>query len=306
MSPAPRLVCLGQFTVDDIYLPDGTYVPNSTGGDALYAALGAQVWEPNVEIVAPVGHDLPESTLHTLESADLNVEGLAQREGVLTIHNEVYYDIEGRRRWELLTPVADFSILSPRPEDIPTHYLEAEVFLISAMALEAQELLVPWLRQHTNGLVALDTQEDYVAGNELRLRDLISSVDLFLPSAAEAAQLVGHQDWVTAAQEFSNTGPKVVVIKLGAEGTLVYDREMDASFRQPATPIEIVDETGAGDAFCGGFLAGYLQEGADVKRAARAGAISASYAIASFGVDALLAADEQEAQMRLEQTEIGT
>lgn len=295
---APRLVCLGQFTVDDVYLPDGSVTPECTGGDALYASLAARLWMPAVQMVAPVGYDLPEQTLATLHRTGLATDGLVSRQ-VETIRNCVYYDANGGRRWEVFSSDEAFDILSPRPEDLPKQYRQAQAFLISAMSLPAQEELVSWLRENTTALIALDTKEDYIAGNEERLWALIARLDIFLPSTAEVVQLVGHEDWALAAQMFSASGPHTVVIKRGADGSLVYDGRSYSWFNQPALPLEVVDATGAGDAFCGGFLAGYIKDSSDLRRAARMGAISSSYAIADFGMDGLLAADQVKARVRL-------
>ena len=81
---------------------------------------------------------------------------------------------------------------------------------------------------------------------------------------------------------------------LGKDGALVYERNSDDWFIQPAQPVQVVDTTGAGDAFCGGFMAAYLQDRNDLRQAARAGSISASFAVASFGMQALLDAQLEE------------
>ena len=285
----PRLVCLGNFTVDDVYLPDGSFVPECMGGDALYAALGARLWEQSVKFIAPLSPDLPERTYQAMRAAGFDPQELPLRQAP-TIRNRIYYDAQGGRRWEILATEEEFHILSPTPQDIPPSYLQAEAFLILAMTLRAQEALLPWLREHTRAIIALDTMEDYVSGNETRIRRLIPQVDIFMPSTSEAGKLAGHSDWLAAARQFAAMGPSLVVIKTGEEGALVYERKADSWFQQPATPVKVVDTTGAGDAFCGGFMAAYLQDPADLRRAARLASISASYAVASFGMSALLSA----------------
>lgn len=301
---SPHLVCLGNLTVDDVFLPDGSLVPSSTGGDALYAALGARLWEPFVQIVAPIGNDLPQRTEETITAAGFRLDGMPVRD-LPTLHNRVYYHADGTRRWEFLFPEENFYKLSPTPEDIPADYLKADAFLLLAMALEAQEALIPFLRRNTNAIIALDTQEDYVQGNEARILSLIQDVDIFMPSTAETFDLLGHRDWLKAAQDFAQRGPKIVVIKQGAQGSLIFDRQSGRSFFQPPAPIEVVDTTGAGDAYCGGFVAGFLRQGYNTTFAAKAGAVSASFAIASFGMDALNAAKAEDARERLEAFEAG-
>ncbi len=133
------------------------------------------------------------------------------------MHNRIFYDANGGRRWEFIHSEEAFYELSPRPEDIPASYLKADAFLLLAMALESQEALVPWLRANTTGIIALDTQEDYVVGNEDRIKRLLPQVDIFLPSAMETEQLLGHTNWTDAAHTFARLGARIVVIKLGAK-----------------------------------------------------------------------------------------
>ena len=300
----PRLVCLGNFTVDHIHLPDGRAIPDCMGGDALFAALGARLWEPAVEIVAPIGKDLPTATQEAIQNTNFRTDGLAPRDSH-TLKNHVYYDSSGGRRWEFLYTPEDFIDLSPRSKDIPNSYINAEAFLLLAMALESQEEIAAWLRKHTNALIALDTQEDYTAGNENRILQLASQVDIFLPSAKEAHQLLGHKDWERAAKDFAALGPAIVVIKLGPSGALIYAHEPPLMFIEPpASGTNVIDTTGAGDAFCGGFMAAYLQDKQELRRAARAGAISASYAISSFGMEGLLTASSAAASQRLTAMEV--
>ena len=297
-SRAPRLVCLGNLTVDDVYLPDGSFMPECMGGDALYAALGARLWESNVQLLAPLSPDLPQRTLEAMIATKFDLESLPTRDAP-TIRNRVYYHADGSRRWEFLADNKNFHSLSPLPEDIPEHYIPAEGFLISAMSLKAQELLVPWLRTNTKAVVALDTQEDYVSGNEHRLEKMFTQVHILMPSAAEVESLFGHRDWLSAAGDLGSLGPQIVVIKLGENGVLVYESKSSSWFEQPAQIEKVVDTTGAGDAFCGGFMAAYLQNPDDLHRAARAGSISASFAVASFGMQALLDAKPEDVESLL-------
>lgn len=298
----PSLVCLGNLTVDDVILPDGTSQPGCMGGDALYAALAARLWEPAVEMVTPVGKDLPPEVTAQIMQAGFSFAGLPQR-SVPTIHNQVRYDDHGGRSWTLHTPPGDFHTLSPLPQDVPPAYLAARTFLVAAMSLDAQEQLVEWLRTHTTAIIALDVQEDYIRGNEDRLDALIRQVDVFMPSEEEVRRLVGHEDWLRAAQLWAASGPRVVVIKRGAAGSLLYDARRDHAFDTPAFPTPAVDTTGAGDAYCGGFLAMLTREPGRLDRAARAGAVSASFAIAGFGMGPLLSARPAEATERLTQWE---
>ncbi len=295
----PRLVCFGNLTVDDVVLPDGTERPGCTGGDALYAALAARLFEPSAEMVAPVGTDLPNRMRSEILGAGFSLDGLTPRDRP-TLHNRVAYRADGGRTWTLYSGQADFHILSPTPENIPERYRSADAFLILAMTLEAQEGLVPALRRMGAGLIALDPQEDYILGAESRVQDLVAQVDIFMPSEEEVRRLLGHDDFFAAAKHFAALGPKIVVVKRGADGCLVYERDADRTTEVPAFPVaEVLDTTGAGDSFCGAFMASLILSPGDVLRAARAGAVAASYTVAGFGTEALARAEPGDAARRL-------
>src|SRR6185312_12942270 len=125
----------------------------------------------------------------------------------------------------------------------------------------------------------LDTHEDYVAGYRERLLALASRVNAFLPSRDELAELVGYDDPVRALGELSRLPTPAVVAKLGAEGCLVWDARAEELSRVGVSDGPVLDVTGAGDAFCGGFAAG-LASGLAPVEAARRGAVSASFAVA--------------------------
>jgi ribokinase len=122
------------------------------------------------------------------------------------------------------------------------------------------------------------------------LPGLLHGLDAFLPSEREARSFfpaAGEDIW-EIAEKFAEMGPAYVIIKLGAAGQILYDRELDIRLRIPAYPAKVHDVTGAGDAFCGGFLVGLVSTG-DAREAALYGTISASLVVEGSG--ALFALD---------------
>jgi ribokinase len=297
-SPPPKLVCLGRFTIDDVILPDGRLIPACPGGNALYASLGARLWEPATEIVAAVGYDLPQSMHDQISRAGFQLEGFRNRP-IRTMRNQITYDFTGKRIWAHFFSEQDSHNFSPAPEDIPQGYLQAQIFLVQAMTVEAQEKLISWLRNHAGGLIALDLKETMIVGNEERVRQNIAQVDIFMPSQEEAVLLANSQDWPEVARSFAALGPKLVIIKRNREGSCAYDAVNRQWLEIPAYPVSVVDATGAGDAFCGGFLATYLTKSADLKACLRAGAISSSFAITGYGTQRLASTTPKEASNRL-------
>ena len=298
----PRLVCLGNMTFDDVELPNGTEQLGCLGGDALYAALGARLVMPEVELVAPVGTDFPVAIGDRITEAGLSTQGMPVRART-TLHNRVAYAEDGSRQWTIYDDEAAFDDLSPTYDDIPVAFRAADAFLILAMTLTAQIRLVDALRANTRAIIALDMQEDYIAGNEAALKALIARTDVFLPSADEIRQLLGHENWEAALPELAALGPSIVVAKLGEQGCAVFERNSGRLTRVPALPASIVDTTGAGDSFCGAFMAEWLR-GGDPVSAAHAGTAAASFTVEDYGLDRLWHATPESFAQRLRTREV--
>jgi ribokinase len=293
------LICLGNLSLDDVVLPDGTTRLNCFGGDTIYSALGARWWSDSARFVAPVGADYPEENLTSLRRAGFETRGLPRRR-VSGVHYRVSYADNNQRTWVMLSDGGDFFELSPRVADIPADYLEARAFLVLAMDLAAQEALAPALR--ARGMLALDPQEEYIPGNEQRILDLLKDVDIFMPSQEEVFLLLGHRDHEKACRFFAGYGPRAVVVKLGQDGSLIYDARADRFHALPIYRTQTVDTTGAGDTFCGGFMAMYVRSG-DLVRAGLAGAVSASFAVQDFGLNAMFDVPASAAWQRLSELE---
>jgi ribokinase len=296
------LVCLGNLSIDDVVLPDGTTRPNCFGGDTIYGALGARWWSDAVRFVAPVGADYPNENLDCLIRSGFETRGLPRRR-VSGVHYRVTYANNHQRTWEMLSDGGDFFELSPRFADIPADYRASRAFLVLAMDLAAQEALAQALAaQPGNATLALDPQEEYIPGNEQRILNMLKQVDIFLPSQEEVFLLLGHRDFERACRLFAGYGPRAVVIKLGQEGSLVYDARTDRMDRIPIYPAETVDTTGAGDTYCGGFMSMYAHSG-DLVKSGLAGAVSASFAVQDFGLNHMFAIPAANAWQRLSELE---
>lgn len=297
MPPVPALVCVGNITIDDAVLPDGRRQDMCLGGDALYAALAARLFERDVAMLTAIGAGLPPAAATAMARAGFPPDAQPQRNAP-TIRNMVAYDDSGGRDWTLLTDPRDFDALSIYPDDVLEEHAAAAAFMVAAMSLESQARLTPWLRESTEATIYLDVQEDYIPGNEERVLRFVSSSHVFLPSEEEVRRLLHTEDWEKAARMLSATGPETVVIKRAALGSLVYESATDQMVEVPAYPADVVDSTGAGDAFCGAFAAVHQQTG-DAVRAARAGAVAAAVGISGYGTSALLAASASGAARRL-------
>ena len=132
----------------------------------------------------------------------------------------------------------------------------------------------------------LTTTFDLIAPNETTLallKDLLPSIDYFMPSLEEAAFLSGRADPADAASFFIDRGAGACIFKMGDKGS--YARTRDGQFRTPAFKVPVSDTTGCGDAYCGGFVAG-LVDGLDLEAACRLGAATAALVATGLGSDA--------------------
>ncbi len=289
------LICLGNLSIDDVVLPDQTARQNCFGGDAIYGALGARWWSDSVRFVAPLGADYPAENLAILNRSGLETRGLPRRQ-IPGVHYRVTYASSTQRTWVMLSDGADFGALSPTVADIPADYFDTRAFLVLAMDLASQEALLPAL--HRRALVALDPQEEYIPGNEKRVMAMLKDAGIFLPSQEEVFLLLGHRDYEKACRLFAGFGPRAVVVKMGQEGSLIFDAQAGRFYRIPIFETTALDTTGAGDAYSGGFMAMYVRSG-DLVEAGLAGAVSASFAVEGFGLDHMFDVSASGARQRL-------
>jgi sugar/nucleoside kinase (ribokinase family) len=291
----PRLICIGNITVDESVQPNGTR-REALGGDAIFAVLAARYAGGDAGWLAPFGNDLPETLVAELCAAGLDTAGLPDRD-LPSVRNVVTYHAAGGRTWDLVAGDDHFDQMSVYPADVPDRYLACDGLLVLAMSVRSQLALTPWLRANSAAAIYLDLEEDGVVGHEAELLDIVASCDVFLPSEVEARRLSGSDDMEVAARRFSRLGPSCVVIKRAERGCLVLENGVLTEVA--TTPVVALDPTGAGDAFCGAFAAAHLEFG-DAVAAARIAAGAARVAIGGYGVEALLAeAKRAEAERRL-------
>lgn len=297
----PRVVIVGNLTIDDVVLPDGTTRMASAGGNSLYAALGARLWQPAVGIVTRRGEDFPHDLTAALHNLGVATDGIVDIPGP-TVRNWVIYEANGERRWLYRTPRARSREVAVQPGDLPRAWLQADpspVVHVTAMPIAAAEAIVETIRQLApRALITLDTHEDYVRDYRQRLRTLAARVDVFLPSRSELTDLVGYDDPLRALIDLTSLPTPLIVIKMGAHGALLWDKANQTLHEIGVAPGPVVDVTGAGDAFCGGFAAA-LSLGCNALDAAQRAALSAACAMADFTSLRLAEVDPAEIRERL-------
>jgi sugar/nucleoside kinase (ribokinase family) len=155
-------------------------------------------------------------------------------------------------------------------------------------------------------VVACDTMNFWIHGKPAEVRETLKKVQILLINDQEARELSGEWNLVKAARAIRAMGPRALIVKKGEHGVLMFGEE--GSFAAPAMPLEVVvDPTGAGDTFAGGFL-GYLastgQEGdAALRRAVVMGSTMASFCVEAFSLDRLLTLTRPEIDARYREFE---
>ncbi len=191
---------------------------------------------------------------------------------------------------------------SPRPKDIPPDYLNARAVHICPLDYATVSRLISTFRQASVTTLTLDPSAATMTGKAFEdVGILLHGLTAFLPSEEELRALFwGRTDdlW-QMAEALGEFGCEFIVVKRGARGQMLYDSVSKKRWEIPAYPARLTDATGAGDSFCGGFLAGY-QKTYDPLRGVLYGCVSASLTIEGSGVFHALEALPGLAQARLD------
>jgi sugar/nucleoside kinase (ribokinase family) len=275
-QPVP-LYMVGHLTVDDVVLPDGTTRMRQVGGAPVFAAVGARLAGLPATVVTAVAPSLPAEVAAWLAREEIPIAGCGKTARYIT--QWVLYEESGRRTFlhhpqsaDLYEAAPDAALWPARPGPGWAH--------IAPMPASVQ---ASWVHRLTSRgfAVTLDPHEDCAAARPGEILRLLPSLHAFLPSEQEAVRLYGGTDAMAAAREFVAAGVAVCAIKLGEAGCVVATRQL--AWQIPSVAEGCVDVTGAGDAFCGGFLAA-LAQGLDPEAAARYGTAAASFVVEQFGV----------------------
>ncbi len=320
------LVLVGQLRRQYLIPPEGRPLLDSPGGNLLYAASGARVWADSANLIARVGENYPREWLNLFQKKGLNTDGIKIMAGALDLRTfMVYTDLQ---TFHQTNPVSHFVRLglpfpkellgyqapapeqdnrkqpnpdSPRIFEIPPEYFQAKAAHLAPLDLMTHSQFAPALRQGGISTVTIDPGPGYMNANYLNdVRSLLQGVTAFLPSEEEIRALFWGRttDLWEMASALASFGCEIIVIKRGARGQFVFERSSGKKWEIPAYTSHLVDPTGAGDIFCGGFLAGYA-ETLDPVRAALYGNISASFGIEGSGAFYSLEALPSLARARL-------
>jgi len=276
----PAIVCVDSIIIDDIVLPDGATHMGVLGGGVTHAAAGVAVWGERPGIVAHVGRDLPGSIRARL-ARDFDVQGVIALDAPQARAWQVF-EWDGRRTEIFRVDVLDPFLDDPPPEQIPAAYEAARGLHL----LRPADDVAGWRARFPDAAILWEpTQQFMVEGRLPQFRAALPLVDVVSPNSLEAGLVYGLDDPADLVRAMLDDGARVVALRLGADGSLLGGADQPGLIRLPAIPVaQLVDQTGAGNAYCGGFLAGWLAAGGDLLAAACCGGVSASFTIEVTGV----------------------
>jgi ribokinase len=280
---APDFVSYSGLIIDDIVLPDGRTFMNTLGGSSTHALIGMRVWSDSLGYFAAVGDDFSAEHRSQLEELGIDLRGLIVREGHATARAWQLFEPDERRIEIFRTSMDEFYQLETHFSELPAAYLRARGYHVSHGTLEAMIDLTAHLRAvNPHARIAWEPTPLQHEGSETDYRIVLPQIDCFSPDRSEALAITGHQSAPQAAATLLAWGAPIVAVRMGAHGSMVFTASGD-SFAVPAIPTAVVDTTGAGNAYVGGFLIG-LADGDDPAEAGARAAVSASFAIEQFGV----------------------
>ncbi len=298
------LVVVGSVALDTVETPRGR-ADDVLGGAALYFSLAASFFAP-VRMVGVVGADFPRGTLDELRKRDIDLAGVEEAPGKTFRWTGRYHeDVNVRDTLHLdLGVFADF-----RPK-LPEAYRDSTFVFLANIDPVLQASVLDQLRNPT--LVGCDTMNHWIAESRPALTALLERVGVLVINDEEARQLSGERNIVRAAAKILEMGPKAVLIKRGEYGVIQFAG--GAMFAVPAFPLEeVIDPTGAGDCFAGGFMGELARSGgnspAALRRAIVYGSVMGSFVVEDFGPRRLLQLTRDDVERRYQQfvslTDIG-
>lgn len=289
---------VGSIAYDAVKTPFGER-ERMLGGAATHFALAASFFD-DVRVVGPVGEDFGDEDLAMLATRETDVTDVERVAGGKTFFWRGEYGWDLNSRETLDTELNVFEHFEPKLSDASR---ASETLFLANIQPELQLRVMDEVTGAR--FVALDSMNLWIDIARDALVAVIERVDCVILNDAELRQLTGKPNLVSAAREVLGWGPSVVVAKQGEYGAALVTADQFCAL--PAYPLEtVVDPTGAGDTFAGGFV-GYLAQngvdGAGLRRAMAYGTAMASYNVEEFGTERVARLTMPEVEARVEELE---
>ena len=287
------ILVVGSVAYDTVETPSGR-AERVLGGSASFFAVAASFFSP-VNLVGVVGNDFGEEQLQAFRGRPIDLAGLERMDGK-TFHWQGRYSQDLNSRDTISTDLNVFEFFEPK---IPAAYRRSELVFLGNIDPVLQRQVLAQV-EHPR-VVACDTMNFWIKGKPQELRETLAKVHVLLINDQEARELSGEWNLVRAARAILALGPRTLVVKKGEHGVLLFGHEN--VFAAPALPLEtVVDPTGAGDTFAGGFM-GFLAGAPELndgvlRQAVVMGSTLASFCVEAFSLDRLVTLTRPEIDAR--------
>ncbi|MGA0276121.1 MAG: PfkB family carbohydrate kinase [Dehalococcoidia bacterium] len=276
-----KILVVGSVAYDAVETPAGKR-ESQLGGSASYFSTSASYFT-EVGLIGVVGQDFAPSDKEMFESHGIDTSGLIEADGkTFRWAGEYMGDIN-----EAVTLETQLNVFGDFEPELSEAHANAPYLFLANIDPTLQMNVLNSMNQRPK-MIALDTMNLWIDIARSQLLDVIGKVDTLLINEGEAKQLTEQEHLPDAAAAIISQGPDATVIKRGEYGAALFGQGF--SFAAPAYPLErVIDPTGAGDSFAGGFM-GYLASVDKVneetlRTAAIAGSTMASFAVEDFGLD---------------------
>ena len=287
------LVIVGSLAFDTIETPEERK-ERIVGGSCTYCSLAASYFT-TPKIVGVVGEDFPQETIDLFKKRKIDIQGLEFAKGK-TFHWEGLYGHDPNQRTTVKLELNVFADFKPQ---LPPTFQGAEFVFLANIHPELQEDIRVQFKNPK--WMAMDTITHWIENDRDSLLHVLKKCHLFFCNDEEIKLLTDEINLLKAGKKILEMGPAYIVIKKGEHGALMLGK--DSVFGVLAHPCEeVVDPTGAGDCFAGGFL-GYLDSmdsvnEKELRRAAVYGSVMASFAIEDFGIERFKSLTFREVEKR--------
>ena len=292
-----KIVSVGTVAFDAIETPFGK-TDKIVGGACTYISLSAAYFNDSPNLISVVGEDFPKETIDLFKKRGINTEGLQIKEGEKTFFWSGKYHQDMNTRDTIDTQL---NVLESFDPIVPNSYQDCDILMLGNLTPSVQMKVIQQMETRPK-LIVLDTMNFWMEIAMDDLKEVIKQIDVLTINDEEARLLSGEHSLRKAAKIILQMGPKYLIIKKGEHGALLFgDNNI---FYAPALPLEeVFDPTGAGDTFAGGFV-GYLSTCDSInweamKKAIIVGSAMASFTVEKFGIERLVALDENQIEERI-------
>jgi sugar/nucleoside kinase (ribokinase family) len=291
------LLVVGTVAFDGLETPFGVR-ESILGGSATYIGMSAGYFVDHVNLVSVVGGDFPDAHIDLLKKKNIDTEGLQRIKEGKTFFWKGKYHVDMNSRDTLDTQL---NVLESFDPIIPDNYKDCKYLMLGNLVPAIQLRVLEQLENRPK-LIVMDTMNLWMDATMDDLKKMIKLVDVLTINDEEARQLAEENNLVKAAEKIQRMGPSILIIKKGEHGALLFGKEGEIFFA-PALPLKnVIDPTGAGDTFAGGFM-GHLSKTDDIsfdnmKKALIYASTMASFCVETFGPEGLENLENKDIELR--------